>query len=107
MNHFDEQNNFLNVTAVNGKTEDVVKSINKYIDRHECKKMCIDISTFNIIDAAKISAICSAKHFSKYPFGSLQWVVNNKETRSIMKPFLPLTAQTTIKHAIIPNYAFS
>ena len=78
MNHFDEQNNFLNVTAVNGKTEDVVKSINRYIDRHECKKMCIDISTFNIIDAAKISAICSTKHFSKYPFGALQWVVNNK-----------------------------
>lgn len=57
---------------------DAVEFINKYIDKHSCKNMSIDISFMNILDASYVSTLCSTKHYIKYPDGKINWKISSE-----------------------------
>ena len=60
------------------KQKEILNIICSYIENNYCKNMSIDISHLNVIDACYISSFCSAKHFIKYPKGSIKWIVSSK-----------------------------
>ena len=57
---------------------DAVDFISKYIDKHSCKNMSIDISFMNILDACHVSTLCSTKHYIKYPDGKINWKISSE-----------------------------
>lgn len=57
---------------------DAVNLINKYIDKHSCKNMSVDISFMNILDACHVSTLCSTKHYIKYPDGKINWQISSE-----------------------------
>ncbi len=101
MNYFDIENTFLTLKSNICDTKTLAEEVNKYITRQDCERMFVDISLLNMLDAAKISTICSVKHFSKYPTGEIRWIVKDKETSSIIKPLELKTVTTTVKRTII------
>ncbi len=70
------QNEALQVRSV--APADAVELINKYIDKHSCKNMSIDISFMNILDASYVSTLCSTKHYIKYPDGKINWKISSE-----------------------------
>ena len=60
------------------KPKEILNTICTHIENNYCKNISIDISHLNIIDACYISSFCSAKHFIKYPNGSIKWRVSSK-----------------------------
>lgn len=103
MNCLDLRNNYLIVTAYENKVEEIIESIKTYISNFDCKKLKIDISALNMLDAVRISAICAAAHFSKYPLGELEWIVKDFETKNFLKPLSLRTMKTSVKRPIIKN----
>ena len=73
------------LTPVSANPEDAVKYINKYIDTHSCKKMSIDISFMNVIDACYVSTLCSTKHYIKYPNGKINWKISSELVKEFNK----------------------
>lgn len=104
MNYFDIQNHFLTITPQKNDIEKIIKGINSYITEENCEKLSVDISALNMIDALKISAMCSSSHFIKYPFGNLQWIVKDVQTKSLVKSLALKTVKTTIKKPIIKDF---
>lgn len=64
---------------------DAVELINDYIEKHSCKKMNVDISFMNILDACYVSTLCSAKHYIKYPNGKINWKVSSNLVKEFNK----------------------
>lgn len=64
--------------ATSTSASDAVDYINKYIDKHSCKNMSVDISFMNILDACYVSTLCSAKHYIKYPDGKINWKISSE-----------------------------
>ncbi len=103
MNCFDIHNNFLTLNPYFSNVEEIIENLNKYISSYPCEKMSIDISCLNMIDAVKTGAICSTYHFSRYPFGALEWIVRDIETKNALKMLSLRTVKTSIKKPIIKN----
>lgn len=104
MKYFDTEHNFLTVNAYNANIDEIIDGLNNHISRHDCEKLSIDISILNLLDATKVGAICSTHHFSKYPFGSLEWIVKDVETKNTLKMLSMKTTKTSIKHPIIKDF---
>ena len=64
---------------------DAVDLINDYIEKHSCRKMSIDISFMNILDACYVSTLCSTKHYIKYPDGKINWKVSSNLVKEFNK----------------------
>jgi len=64
----------------------IVESVKKYIFEHECPKLSMDISHLNIIDASKVTLLCSTYHYAKYPHGEISWFINSAEVHNLIKP---------------------
>jgi len=64
----------------------LVETIKKYILAHDCPSMSMDISHLNIIDASKVTILCSTYHYAKYPHGRVTWKINSSEVHNIIKP---------------------
>jgi anti-anti-sigma regulatory factor len=64
----------------------LVESIKNYIKENDCPDLSMDISSLNIIDASKITILCSTYHWAKYPDGSVSWLINSDEIRELVKP---------------------
>jgi len=64
----------------------LVNSINEYITNNNCSKLSLDISHLNIIDASKVTILCSTFHWAKYPNGKISWTINSNEVKEIVKP---------------------
>jgi len=64
----------------------ILESIKSSIRKNKSSNMTIDISMLNLIDAAKIAAEASTYHFLKFSDGSINWIVNSKETAKMLKP---------------------
>ena len=62
-----------------------VDYINSYIEKHPCKKMSVDISFMNILDACYVSTLCSTKHYIKYPDGKINWKISSKLVKEFNK----------------------
>lgn len=79
------KNNFLFAEQGND-TVSLVNSINDYISNNNCSKLSLDISHLNIIDASKVTILCSTYHWSKYPDGKISWKINSSEIEDIVNP---------------------
>jgi len=73
------------LTQISVNPADAVEHINSYIDRNACKKMSVDISFMNILDACYVSALCSTKHFIKYPDGQISWKISSALVKEFNK----------------------
>lgn len=104
MNYFDIQNNFLTITRPHSNLEEIVNGLNEYILNNECEHLGIDISVLNIIDAVNAGVSCSTSHFSKYPFGSIELIVKDLETKNLLKKLSLKTVKTNIKRPIINHF---
>lgn len=76
----------LMATNVIGDTVDIVNKIQKYICENDCPKLSMDISHLNIIDASKVTILCSTYHWAKYPNGEISWKINSPEINELVKP---------------------
>lgn len=65
---------------------DLVESIKKYIFENECPNLSMDISHLNIIDASRVTVLCSTYHYAKYPQGEITWKINSSEVKNLIKP---------------------
>ena len=73
------------LTAVSLSPADAVEHINSYIEKHSCKKMSVDISFMNILDACYVSTLCSTKHYIKYPDGKIKWKISSELVKEFNK----------------------
>ena len=64
----------------------LIESIKKYIHEHDCPNLSMDISHLNIIDASKVTVLCSTYHWSKYPEGKISWLINSEDVKELVKP---------------------
>ncbi|MCD8377455.1 MAG: hypothetical protein LUB59_01555 [Candidatus Gastranaerophilales bacterium] len=55
-----------------------IESVASHIKLCSCKNMTIDITNLNILDACRVSALCSTMHYMKYPDGQINWIVNSE-----------------------------
>lgn len=67
-------------------TVKLVESIKNYIYEHDCPNLSMDISHLNIIDASKVTIICSTYHWAKYPEGKINWTISSNEVEELVKP---------------------
>ncbi len=63
-----------------------IEALQKYITAHNCKKLNIDISSLNFIDATKVCILCSTFHFAKYIDGKIRWLVKDELVKSQIRP---------------------
>ncbi len=61
------------------KPETVIESFNKHIKKSNCENMSVDISFLNVMDAMRVSTLCAANHYVKYPNGKISWYVSSPE----------------------------
>lgn len=104
MNYFDIQNNFLTISTTNCEIKEIICTLNEYILNQDCEQLKIDISALNIIDAMKLGVMCSTSHFTKYPFGSVEWIVKDIETKNLLKKLSLKTVKFTIKETRIKDF---
>jgi len=64
----------------------LVESIKNYIYENDCPSLSMDISHLNIIDASRVTILCSTFHYAKYPHGEITWKINSSEVKNIIKP---------------------
>lgn len=65
---------------------DLVKSITDYIFKNDCPNLSMDITNLNIIDASKVTVLCSTYHWAKYPNGKINWKTNSPELKDLIHP---------------------
>lgn len=58
-----------------------IDMINEHIKQCSCQNMTVDIRRLNLIDACKVSTLCSTTHYMKYPDGKINWIVNSKKVK--------------------------
>ena len=63
----------------NFKPETIIDSVNKRIKKSNCEFMSVDISFLNVMDAMRVSTLCSTNHYVKYPNGKINWYVSSPE----------------------------
>ncbi|MDD3437269.1 MAG: hypothetical protein PHC64_08975 [Candidatus Gastranaerophilales bacterium] len=74
------------ISDKNNKSTNLVESIKKYISEHDCPVLSMDISNLNILEASKVTILCSTYHWSKYPNGEINWKINSNEVRELVNP---------------------
>jgi len=75
-----------NISAFGHNTINMVESIKKYINEHDCPTLSMDISRLNIIDASKVTILCSTYHWAKYPNGEISWKISSDEIKNLINP---------------------
>lgn len=80
---------------------EIIEYLKDYILNNDCCYLSIDISKLNLIDASKVSILCSTFHFSKYPEGEVIWHVRDKETQKTIKLLKLKNIRTEIKQNTI------
>lgn len=79
------QENFMLPHFAQG-TINFIESIKKYISENECPHLKMDISNLNIIDASRVTILCSTYHWAKYPHGEISLKTNSSALDEIIKP---------------------
>lgn len=80
-----KQDIYLEIEKYDRDVFEVIDNIKNFILTQECAFLIIDISKMNLIDASKISILCSTFHFSKYPEGNITWRVRDLETQHTIR----------------------
>lgn len=65
---------------------EMVGKIKDYIQKNDCPNLMMDISKLNIIDASKVTILCSTYHWAKYPKGEISWKIHSPEIKELIKP---------------------
>lgn len=65
---------------------DLVESIKNYIHENDCPNLAMDVSHLNIIDASKVTILCSTYHWAKYPNGEISWKISSDEIKELVNP---------------------
>lgn len=74
------------VTNPGDDTVSLVESIKNYIHENDCPNLSMDISHLNIIDASKVTILCSTYHWAKYPNGEISWKISSDEVKELVNP---------------------
>jgi len=65
--------------------ENITEAVNEakdYITRNDCKNLCIDASSLNLIDALKVCVLSSTYHYAKYcSKRKIRWYVKDSLTK--------------------------
>ena len=64
---------------------EAVDYINSHIENYYCETMSVDISYMNILDACRVSTLCSTQHYIKYPNGKITWKVSSDSVKEFNK----------------------
>lgn len=75
-----------NITMFGHNTINMVESVKKYINDNDCPNLSMDISRLNIIDASKVTILCSTYHWAKYPEGQINWKISTDEIKALVNP---------------------
>ncbi len=70
-----------------GNSQQILKNIQKYINKFDCPEMTLDLSKLNILDAAKVMVLSSAYHYKKYPEGKLKCRVQSDSIKNFVSEF--------------------
>lgn len=73
--------NLSTIIIDNNNPQKNIDMINEHIKLCNCENMTVDIRKLNLMDACKISALCSTTHYMKYPEGKINWIVNSKKVK--------------------------
>ncbi len=65
---------------------EIVEDLRKFIFENDCPDLSVDISHMNLIDASKVSVMCSTYHWAKYPNGVLKLKTSDSVVEDIIKP---------------------
>lgn len=74
------------VTKTGDDMVNLVESIKNYIHENDCPNLSMDISHLNIIDASKVTILCSTYHWAKYPNGEISWKISSDEVKELVNP---------------------
>lgn len=74
------------ISEFGGNTINLVESIKNYICEHDCPNLSMDISHLNIIDASKVTLVCSTYHWAKYPEGKINWKISSDRIKELISP---------------------
>lgn len=64
-----------------------VNKIKRKIQMCDCPRLDLNLSTFSLIDAAKVLTMTSTYHFNKYPKGKLKCQVRDASTKTVLSNF--------------------
>lgn len=78
--------NDLKFTKSGNDMVNLVEEIKDYISKHDCPNLSMDVSHLNIIDASKVTVLCSTHHWAKYPNGKISWLINSPEVNALINP---------------------
>lgn len=67
-------------------TINLVESIKNYISNNHCPNLSMDVSHLNIIEASKVTILCSTYHWAKYPKGKISWKISSEEIKELVSP---------------------
>ena len=74
------------LTGKNNAIE-LVNLIKDFICKNNCPNLSMDISNLNIMDASKVTMICSTYHWAKYPDGEISWYTKSpEELKELINP---------------------
>ena len=68
-------NNNTALVLKNSEPYKIVETVKEYISNSGSDEITIDISHINLIDACKISVLCSTEMYLKNPQHKINWVV--------------------------------
>ncbi len=68
----------------NSEPNKIVEIVKEYIKTSDERDLTIDISQMNIMDACKISVLCSTEHYLKNPNGKIHWVVSSSSVEKMV-----------------------
>lgn len=69
-----------------GNPINLIESIKNYIHENDCPNLAMDISHLNILDASKVTVLCSTYHWAKYPNGKISLLINSSDVGDLVNP---------------------
>lgn len=62
----------------------IVEAVKDYIEESGDKNITVDISQMSLLDACKISVLCSTEQYIKNPEGTINWVVSSESVEKMV-----------------------
>ena len=62
----------------------IVEAVKGYIEKSGEKNVTVDISQMSLLDACKISVLCSTEQYLQNPEGTINWVVSSESVEKMI-----------------------
>ena len=76
----------LNMQAKSTDALVLAESIKNYIKDNDCPSLSMDISHLNLLDASKVTVLCSTYHWAKYPDGKISLKTGSNALKDLIMP---------------------